>query len=630
MPSVTVAHPDNPIYNLCNDYNDTNPTPHGFCTLIGVGGDRDRDDFCSDIGLGREWRSTTDKTSAILSQVGGEAEGIGIGVAAGAAVALLPVVAPLAPFIAAGVIAASLLENPFRDCYYDDCTVGHEFSSAGCDWGCCGISGAGGKCVRQKFNAAPFVCCFLDSVCVNNVSSTAKRTIQENNDGVYIKSADGTKYSDSGIPSKKPGGNRELNKTFDTCWQTVRGRRTCDPAYRDLGDTPCRDVVADFCKGNILIEGQEGWEQAWLKDASININAGDTLGGADTGRQMVAPCFYSIIRSMTQKCVTESTVSAADLDPNIIDPDGFKWSKDVFEGMFQNYIKDHGSPVGAINSDGDISSGMHDVIWEICNVSPGLCESSLKTICSGYTPDDVANDPAVAKWCGCYLSDSAYEKYIDLFQMNKECTPLCARNGNIPLVNSQGEIQYCQENVCLIDDVAVKMIETQGLLTFGNVCQSCGSSSVITNNDSSSTDTSSSTTNESVDDKFLSSKSKTETTKTVNKKNYGSSKTGVDINRCNCMVNNVDITTLDSSIKNGLNLINNCGQLSCFKTVNGEKIPVACSSNEEQSEEDFIKNVANGEASSSKEKKIRFAMIALGVLIIIVGFLWLLLRPKGI
>ena len=610
------ADPRNPDYNVCNEYDDTMVTPGGFCAAEGFFGDEHRNSWCADIGDGNEWYSVTDSAKDEVKNIEESFD---------TAAVVAVVFAPLAPVVFVGALLYSLDNG--KPCLFDPCHAGHEYPSFKCCSGCCALPGNRGICVRKKFNADPFVCCLLDSVCVSSVTSVAKHTINENDNGVYFQDASGSSYSQSKVPEKKDNHGKPAKTGFDTCWQTPRARRTCHPSNRDLGNKTCRENVKSFCTGDFLLEGQEGWEQAWRKDSSININANDE--SSDAVRSMKAPCFYALIRGMTQKCVTEDNITVDDLDPVLIDPDGFKWAKEVFRGMFQKYLRDHGTPVATINSDGDVGSAMHDVIWEICQASPGLCEDSLKGVCSGYTAEDVATNPGIAKWCGCYLPDSEYEKYVNLFQINKECTPLCARNGNIPLVDSSGSIKVCQENICLIDDITVKMIESQGLLGFGNVCQSCGSSTVETESEVSSTDVESENKTKKRTQTIIGSKSETHTVKKSDKTNHRSVKRNVEINRCSCTIADVDITVFDSVIKKGLNLTNNCGQLSCFKTVDGIKIPVACGDNESEKEKDFIAKAQASSLENQKKKQVRWGMIIFGSIVIFIVFIWIIINTRG-
>lgn len=87
------------------------PMP-GFCTLLGVGGDSYRSQYCGLMSSAGEWGNPETSGS----------------------------------------------------CTYDDCQP-FRFQSSGCCNGCCGIIGGGLSCQRESFTGTPVTCCFNDLDC---------------------------------------------------------------------------------------------------------------------------------------------------------------------------------------------------------------------------------------------------------------------------------------------------------------------------------------------------------------------------------------------------------------------------------------------------------------------------------
>lgn len=116
-------------------------------------------------------------------------------------------------------------------------------------------------------------------------------------------------------------------------------------------------------------------------------------------------------------------------------------------------------------------------IYSICNTAPGICRDMLMNYCSQYSSQDLVSNPNLVRWCGCYLPDSEYTKYVNQYQINKECSPLCFRSGNIPLVNPTGTTPItCNTSTCLIDSISINLLNTtvEGGINFSQLCGSCG------------------------------------------------------------------------------------------------------------------------------------------------------------
>ena len=351
----------------------------------------------------------------------------------------------------------AVYNNPSGHCYYNDGDRGYATEKDKCCNGSCSIIGARLTCVRQNFRADPFVCCFNDFNC---------------------------------------------NKTNgDSCFQTPARQRTCHPNYRDLSSETCRDIIYDYCVGNKTLPTQNDWLEMWLEDSFVELNSKmmieknqfTTTGHYNTtpddiharGRRypnkQKQPCLRAIARAVSnsQICTFED-LQNIDVVDAIVNSEGFEWAKGVIKKVFDKYNDEGGSFLGGINTDGlNRSAGFQNTFWKICNKIPGLCTEILNEACKSYTTDDIVSNPNLSQWCSCYMDKSEYEKY-EKFDIQKECTPICNRDGVIPSITTEGQVQFCLSTVCMIDEVTVKLVnvENTGSINFNQICPSCGSSTV--------------------------------------------------------------------------------------------------------------------------------------------------------
>ena len=354
----------------------------------------------------------------------------------------------------------TVLDNDYQEgsCHFNDGTRGYQVSaSAGCCNGACSIVGSGLRCVRQNFRADPFVCCFNDYAC------------NSDNDP-------------------------------DTCFQTPDRQRTCHPLFRDLSTNYCRDIIYDYCSGDELLPTQNDWLEMWLEDSFVQINSKmavsnlTSIGGHYNQPENInlrglkypldqkQPCLRAIARAITtSKVCTWEQLQEINVVEGTINSEGFVWSKNLINKVFQRYIDEGGSFLGGINTDGlNRDSSFYNTMWKICSQIPGLCTEALNNMCSSYTADDVSTSPFLLPWCSCYLPDSEYQQY-EAFGINRECSPLCNRTGVIPSVSATGQSNICQQTVCVLDQTTVNLINTTfdgGQINFNQVCGSCGSSNV--------------------------------------------------------------------------------------------------------------------------------------------------------
>lgn len=114
---------------------------------------------------------------------------------------------------------------------------------------------------------------------------------------------------------------------------------------------------------------------------------------------------------------------------------------------------------------------------------PGLVDDILTNVCSQYKRSDLTVQPPtqfdpngtnLIQTCGCFLPASEY--YTDP-QTNVACDTLCAYPGAIPKGNGQGAALQCGGTTCVINNVAIDLLNSNGgSIDFSQVCGNCQSS----------------------------------------------------------------------------------------------------------------------------------------------------------
>lgn len=376
----------------------------------------------------------------------------------------------------AGLIAVTIIAsgfyNSFKEdnCVYDDMEIPKRVGSKG-DWGCCrghcAIVGKTSTCVRNAngFNASPFKCCMEDYEWNFKNQTSSSKT---------ISSSDGS-----------------LKTTNDLCFNYLNEENqlpkisTCHPYVRDLSSNACSSVVGQYCIGNTpYAENQTSLLDAWNANQTLTFKNKNGLTF-----DVKAPCLNFIARQLTGGTGFSNRVGSWDdfikedlaLTPEILNPNGLVTVQNMIENLLNNYLETHGSPIGAINEDEYIESSDF-VTWffNFCGKYPFLCQPSLKNFCSNFSPEELLTKPESIKWCGCYLQDKYYEDY-NKYNIEKQCTPICNRADNIPLVGDDGAPILCTSTICMIDDLSIKLAQTftEGPIDFNQLCHSCGGSKIV-------------------------------------------------------------------------------------------------------------------------------------------------------
>ena len=307
-------------------------------------------------------------------------------------------------------------------CAYNDCHPYQEVET-GCCNGCCGIVGAGAVCRRRAFTGDPIECCLLDFDCRGGLNNCFTDPLQQN---------------------------------------------TCDPTLRSANSLSCQSQLFVWMAGNDLPPGSIAWTGRWmdgngnpLPDGALYVIQRNLFGIGGQQCSLGPPID-------TQACQAINT----DLFP--ISADGLRWCQSVMRQVFQNYAR-AGFAIGALPGTPSYHPFQDFLYRYVACPYPFLVQDALKTVCNVYTTDRIIYQPNIANWCGCHLPDAEYATYVDQYQLNVDCTPLCNRSSVIPRTVGNGAPLRCTQTACIIDDVTIQLINTTvgGNITLGQMCQSC-------------------------------------------------------------------------------------------------------------------------------------------------------------
>lgn len=157
---------------------------------------------------------------------------------------------------------------------------------------------------------------------------------------------------------------------------------------------------------------------------------------------------------------------------------GFTYAKELLEKTLERYTKE-GFILGSMPGTPGYNPFQEILYSDICCRFPSLCSSALGKTCANYTAQQLSYNIPASNMCGCYLSNNEYQKYVNEFQVNIECTPLCNRPGTIPLSNPDGSAVRCRQDVCIIDDLAINLTTTNitGDINITQMCANCSDNS---------------------------------------------------------------------------------------------------------------------------------------------------------
>lgn len=446
-------------------------------------------------------------------------------------------------------------------CTYNSCYEG-TFMGDGCCDGCCGITGQSVTCVRKEFRGHQNVCCWKDFICkpLDTIQCSTGRCAP------------------------------------NSCFSDANRSNTCHPDYRDMTSSSCQDNIFDYCTG--LGDDTKQWLNRWTEDGIV-------IGSGIESVTLNKPCLTALYRNLYSdkisggycgRGVENSASCNAIPGVGIPSASGLDWSRKLMSQVFGKYVSQGGRPDA---QEGDLGSNpaFNKTLYEICKTTPALCDQSLRSYCSYATTRTLVNHIQTLNWCGCYMDDGQYDKYTNLYQINKECTPTCNQSTVISLPSDSGAgKKVCQQSLCIIDDISIELVNSRvgdsGTgINFSQMCSSCGGGTTIIGNE---TDITSST--------------------------------------CSCIISNNTFKSINSSISS-INIQQSCGEATCYaeKTINGKQqiIPVACDSG--NSSTDPFSLIALQEQQvlqSAINTRNNYVTLVIFLVIVVIIIIWLILSPQ--
>lgn len=265
--------------------------------------------------------------------------------------------------------------------------------------------------------------------------------------------------------------DKDYTNDAGSCWArpTPDGRSfnpdplrsgTCSPQFRNINggwctsEDPNTKSVFNYCMGTDLQSDDRELLYRWFE-------------GPKTCS------YYANRRLYPNYPLFQKGQDIQELSSNI-NSVGFQQTRTMVDNLLSRYEK-MGFQLGAVPGNNKYSK-YQDNFRSICSAYPGLCEQVLTRNCAAFTLEQLALQPGLIDWCGCYLSDDAYQKYVSQFQVNRECTPLCNRISSIKYPTENGlASRPCNQDLCIIDDIALTLVNTtvEGSITFGQVCGNC-------------------------------------------------------------------------------------------------------------------------------------------------------------
>lgn len=279
-------------------------------------------------------------------------------------------------------------------------------------------------------------------------------------------------------------------------------------------------------------------------------------------------------------------------------------------------------------------------LYSVCASYPYLCKDFLEDECSNVTPELLDNSPGVRNWCGCYLPSSFYDTYTNDF-INKECTPYCNSSSVIPLSQADGTApQYCEQSVCIIDDVAIKLAKTEfegngGSINFNQMCGSCGSNYQNSINKTNFPNTGNTQSFQSGSTTTKNGSQSATIAKNTSQLNSTLINDIADIT-CQCRINNFTLTSLGGSFIGGINLAQSCGGNSkCYGsqtdplTGNTTTSEVDCS-NSAAAIDLKVQNLKASLAKKAESTSNFWAVLIIFIVFALIIIIWLFFVTRGV
>lgn len=354
-----------------------------------------------------------------------------------------------------------------QGCPYDDCGA-YKKQVGGCCGGCCPIRGSGVNCVRKNFNGDAVQCCIADLEChpSDDVTNTSPPAC----------------FSDQAKKLTCDPCQRSLTSNSQTLVGLTNGTQvTC--ASRDVQG--CQEVMLAYCSGADVDD--QSWFLRWINaqgpqacTTALERNLFQTYPGltkcdVQGALNLNGICTPLILTTtVTTSTATDDTQDdTGGVNTSALSFDGVVWGQQLMSAVFAKY-KEQGFVIGAIPGTPGYSQ-FQDFLYSLGCQVPIIMQDSLTETCSIYTAQRLSLNPDVANWCGCYLPDAEYTQYVNDYQIDKQCTPMCNRNSTIQLVAGDNTPIKCNQTVCLIDDITINLNRTNvdGGINIAQICGNC-------------------------------------------------------------------------------------------------------------------------------------------------------------
>ena len=502
-------------------------------------------------------------------------------------------------------------DNEFPHCKYNDWRKNGVQGTGCCSkhYSSCGIVG-GMKvtCLRDEFAAnneesGSISCCFNDLVCEPGMSKAAQL------------------FADAG----QDGQGNQAWISDDKCFRSAAkdDMRTCKPESRDLGSQFCADTITPYCTGEKVFPGQTHWLQSWDMNSNVNVNEADNYRGKERPVMVKGPCAQLLMRQISGQSACGQSFDQYQINAGSANINGMLWAKETLQKVFTKYINEYGSPILGVNQDGiEAAVGVNNFLYNLCQKFPALCSESLLDMCQSVTEERIAQNPLANKWCGCYMPESQYEKYsAGSFLVTRQCTPFCSRNNVIPQVDSDYQTLYCQENICIMNDIVLDFLKAEGSVNFSQVCNSCGSNSTVETASGSTTSSSGSdNTTQTGNTNIYNSSS--------NFNSYSTKSTQQKAQSCQCKLDGINLQVLNSSFAN-INFANECGGTQC---TNSSGLSVPCSGSGTSDDSPGLPNINTNISNIKNLKDLtmfkKFFIISLIIFVLIMLYYLLIGNKK--
>lgn len=426
--------------NVGISLSDTTTPIGGFCTYSGSSGNSYRQDWCSRIGHGNnEWKA------------------VGTG----------------------------------GNCGYNNCAPYQSETKGGCCHGCCQSDGKGVVCQRIAFKGDEAQCCLNDyKGCGLNA-------------GTFSPGKDNSaKFVDLCFSNSQIGQESNYSNCIYASQSTTGDcSRTCNPCQRDITadsnivspskcdasgkfDSYCPVVLTAYCSGQDLPVGDSSWINRWVNEDGSPLRYGCLNALA---RNIYAPptdSSTSYTNALPNQCalvnnyfnVISTSTSCTPMSMEGTSPQGLLVASTMLAAVSARYAQD-GFVLGSLPGMPGYNPFQDFLYADVACPFPLLMKSLLTNTCGQYSSQQMTDNPSIANWCGCYLPDGEYETYLKTYQVSKQCTPLCNRQSAVPLVDLNNQALRCNQDTCIIDDVAIQLANTtvNGSINVTQMCGNCHS-----------------------------------------------------------------------------------------------------------------------------------------------------------